>query len=87
MPYHRYIGYLNLFGSTACLRRNDNRNMDSQGCLRQRPGTGNKNYYRYTCTTGGIYHSACRCNSGMRCSAFGTNSKQENLLLLHRMQP
>ena len=30
MPYHRHIGYLHLLCSAACMRRNDNRNMDSQ---------------------------------------------------------
>ena len=57
MPYHRHIQCLYLLGSTSCMRGNDNRNMDGNGCLRKNNSFSIQRYHRYPCTTGSIYHT------------------------------
>ncbi len=75
MPDYRNLQCLHLLGTTACLRRNDNRNMDSNGCMRKNNSFSIQRYNGYACTTGGIYNTTSGCKCYLRCSTCCSNGK------------
>ena len=75
MPDHRYIEYLYFFSSTGSVWRNDNGDLDRDGCLWPGPCTGNKNHHGNPCSAGSIYDTTCGSDSGLRCGACGTCGK------------
>ena len=61
------------------MRRNDNRNMDSNGCVRKNNSFSIQRYNSYACTSGSIYRTTSGCKCYLRCSACCSNSKLQQL--------
>src|SRR5215208_5037559 len=59
MSDHRNISYIYIFSCSYCMRRNNHRDMDSNGCMWKSTCTCNKNDYSNTCHASN-HDSACR---------------------------
>jgi len=57
------------------MRRNDYRDMDSDGCMRKSTGTGDKNDYSESSCGTCIYQCAIGCNGSMWIDTISTDSR------------